>query len=71
MYRTSFLYNPRDGYEIYLPYFLRDSNISIKKVNVKKKNGPYSVSLYAHISDEDAIYLFLKYPDIREQFQQF
>lgn len=72
MYHVEFYCPPREGYEIYLPYFLRDEAIKLKHVAIwKKDNMPVSLELAAFIDDEDANYLFLKYPGIKEQFHRF
>jgi len=71
MYHVEFLCPPKEGYEIYLPYFLRDSGIKIKKVKIWKRVAKHTNELAAFITDEDATYLFLKYPEIRDQFRRF
>jgi hypothetical protein len=73
MYHVEFFCPPREGYYTYLPYFLRDEGIEIKHVAIWKRDKllPHSVEMAAFIEDADAAYLFLKYPDIKEQFQRF
>ena len=71
MYRVNFYCPPKEGYEIYLPYFLRDSGVKIKHVAIWDRESNYSIELAAFVTDEDASYLFLKYPGIRDQFHLF
>lgn len=71
MYHVVFLCPPKEGYELYLPYFLQDPAIKIKHVAIWKRIATHANELAAFIEDQDAAYLFLKYPDIRDQFQQF
>jgi hypothetical protein len=69
-FKVSFLSSPLDGYETYIPYYLRDPEVSILKVKKEKKHSRYAETLCALISDEDAHYLCLKYPDISENFHR-
>lgn len=73
MYHVEFFCPPKEGYKVYLPYFLRDGGIKLKHVAIWKREvaNTHSVELAAFIEDEDANYLFLKYPGIKEQFHRF
>ena len=71
MYCVKFFCPPSEGYELYLPLCLRDPAIKIKKVKIWVKFAPHINELGAIISDEDATYLLLKYPEIRgDKFYQ-
>jgi len=71
MYYVEFLCPPEEGYEVYLPYFLRDPNIKVKHVEIWKRVAKHANELAAFIEDQDASYLLLKYPEIRDQFRRF